>query len=57
MPREPSQSIPNFPGNAEYYGVQTIPTMILVGKDGKVINTNARGEILNKELEKLFPEK
>lgn len=39
---------------AEYYGIASVPTMILVGRDGKVIRTDARGEILNKELEQLF---
>jgi len=37
-----------------YYGIMGIPTMILVGKDGKVLSLNARGEELNKELEKLL---
>ena len=37
-----------------YYGVFGIPTVILVGADGKVISTNARGEELGKELKKLF---
>jgi len=41
----------------DYYGVFYIPTMILVDRDGKVINTNARGETLNAELEKLFENK
>ncbi len=45
---------------ADYYGIMVIPTMILVGKDGKVISIEARGENLRNELEKLFgpmPEK
>ncbi len=37
-----------------YYGVFGIPTVILVGADGKVISVNARGEQLGKELKKLF---
>jgi len=45
----------NLEDYAEFYGVTGIPTMILVGKDGKVISTEARGENLNAELEKLFP--
>jgi thiol-disulfide isomerase/thioredoxin len=40
--------------NADYYGVMGIPTMILVGKDGKVVSTKARGEELNKQLEALL---
>jgi thiol-disulfide isomerase/thioredoxin len=41
---------------ATYYGVFGIPTMILVGRDGKVIDTHARGENLEKLLEKQFDE-
>ncbi|MBQ9812902.1 MAG: TlpA family protein disulfide reductase [Thermoguttaceae bacterium] len=40
----------------EYYGINAIPTMILVGKDGKVLDTNARGAHLKELLEGLFPE-
>lgn len=40
---------------AGYYGVLGIPCMILVGADGKVVTTHARGEALEKALEKLFP--
>jgi thiol-disulfide isomerase/thioredoxin len=36
------------------YGVFGIPTMILVGKDGKVLDINARGEKLQELLEKQF---
>jgi len=39
---------------AEYYGVMGIPTMILVGADGKVVSTQARGEALFELLEKLL---
>ncbi|MDO5310128.1 MAG: TlpA disulfide reductase family protein [Planctomycetia bacterium] len=39
-----------------YYGVNAIPTMVLVGRDGKVIDTHARGEHLKELLEKEFPE-
>jgi thiol-disulfide isomerase/thioredoxin len=39
---------------ANYYGVFSIPTMILLGKDGKAITINARGDALTKELEKAF---
>jgi thiol-disulfide isomerase/thioredoxin len=38
----------------DYYGISGIPTMILVGKDGKVISTSARGEALDKLLEEQF---
>ncbi|MDR1959507.1 MAG: TlpA family protein disulfide reductase [Planctomycetaceae bacterium] len=47
----------NLTNYADFYGVRGIPTMILVGKDGKVISTEARGTTLNRELEKLFPKK
>lgn len=38
----------------EYYGVTGIPTMILIGKDGKVITVNARGKALEKALEEIY---
>ena len=38
------------------YGVFGIPCMILVGKDGKVLDIQARGEKLQELLEKEFPE-
>ena len=38
----------------EYYGIHAFPTMWLVGKDGKVISFNARGENLRRELERLL---
>lgn len=37
-----------------YYGVSGIPTMILIGKDGKVLSVHARGEELTKLLEAQF---
>ena len=40
----------------EYYGIGSIPTMILVGKDGKVLDARARGERLKKLLEEQFPD-
>ncbi len=39
---------------ANYYGVFSIPRLILLGKDGKAISLNARGEALTRELEKAF---
>ena len=39
---------------ADYYGVMAIPTMILVGADGNVVSTKARGEALRGLLEKLL---
>ena len=46
----------NYEDLTRYYGVTGIPTMILVGKDGKVIDTHARGAHLKELLEKEFPE-
>lgn len=37
-----------------YYGVTGIPTMILIGPDGKVITINARGQALEKALEDIY---
>ncbi|QDT71412.1 TlpA family protein disulfide reductase [Lacipirellula limnantheis] len=37
-----------------YYGITGIPTAILVGKDGNVVNMNARGPVLGEQLEKLL---
>jgi len=39
------------------FAVTSIPAMFLFGKDGKLITTNARGERLELELEKLLGEK
>ena len=41
---------------SEFYGITGIPRMFLIGKDGKVINTEIRGQLLNKALGELFPE-
>jgi len=38
----------------DFYGVSGIPTMMLVGRDGKVLSIKARGETLNKLLEVQF---
>ena len=37
-----------------YYGVTGIPTMILIGKDGKVITINARGRALEEALAEIY---
>lgn len=39
---------------AQHYGISAIPTVILVGKDGKVVSMKARGPELGKQLEKLL---
>lgn len=41
---------------AVQYGIEGIPTMILVNRDGKVVSIEARGENLKELLAKLFPE-
>ncbi len=37
------------------YGIDAVPCMILIGRDGNVITTHARGEELEQHIEKLFP--
>ena len=39
----------------EYYGIEFLPCMILVDRDGKVIDTNARGKKLEQLLKQAFP--
>jgi thiol-disulfide isomerase/thioredoxin len=39
---------------SEKYSVQGVPTMLLVGKDGKVIATETRGDVLEEKLTELF---
>ena len=39
---------------AAKFGITAIPSMILVGKDGKIVAQNARGPGLAKALEKLL---
>jgi len=39
---------------ATYYGIFTIPQMILVGKDGRVLALDVRGERLGKKLEEVL---
>ena len=41
---------------SEYYGINGIPCPILIGKDGKVISLNARGNELEKQLVKIYGE-
>lgn len=40
---------------AKQYGINSIPCLILVGADGNVITTHARGEELEHQLKTLFP--
>ena len=53
--REEGQAGPKHP-LAKKFNVNAIPMMLLLGKDGKIISTKARGEELTKLLEKLLPE-
>ena len=39
---------------AAYYGITGIPTVILIGRDGKVVSMDVRGEKLGEALAKLF---
>jgi len=39
-----------------HYGINGIPTAILVDKEGRVVSLNARGEVLGEELKKLLGE-
>ncbi len=43
----------NHPAQDEY-GISGLPTVILIGKDGKVITFDARGEQLDEQLSKLL---
>jgi peroxiredoxin len=46
---------PNNPVRmASKYNVRAIPTMILVGPDGKIIDPDCRGDRLNARLAELF---
>jgi len=38
------------------FGIQTVPTMLLIDKEGKVVSTNARGLYLKHELLEVFGE-
>lgn len=42
---------------AKLYGIESIPAMYLVDKAGKVLDTEVRGERLERRLAELFPEK
>ena len=44
------------PPQGEAFGIDGVPTMLLVDKEGKVLATEARGTRLQQELQKLFGE-
>jgi thiol-disulfide isomerase/thioredoxin len=52
QPPKDGEAVPQ--PTSEYYAVSSIPTAILVGKDGKVVSLEARGEMLTELLEKLL---
>ena len=56
MDKKNDKDEPVYKNLSAYYGVNAIPTMILVGKDGKAIDTEARGDHLKELLEKQFPD-
>jgi peroxiredoxin len=39
---------------AQVYGIQSIPFTVLVDKDGKIIDKNLRGELLENKLKEIF---
>jgi len=41
---------------ASYYGITGIPTVVLIGRDGKVVTLDARGKKLAVALEQLLGE-
>ena len=41
-------------GYADVFGINSVPTMLLVDKGGKIIMTNARGEALQTRLTEIF---
>jgi thiol-disulfide isomerase/thioredoxin len=55
FPKDEAERSWNHP-LARHYGIGGIPTAILVDKEGKVVNMNARGEILQEELRRLLGE-
>jgi thiol-disulfide isomerase/thioredoxin len=44
----------NPPSMASKYGVRAIPTMLLIGRDGRVLDANCRGERLAVKLAEIF---
>ncbi len=50
---EPKEGEPDR-SMATYYGIFGVPSVFLVGRDGKVISTEVRGELLGQQLEKLL---
>lgn len=40
---------------SDFYGVQGIPTLVILGADGKVINKNARGALMQNDVVSNYP--
>jgi hypothetical protein len=38
----------------DYYGIFGVPTMLLVGKEGKIMMTGANGDALKNKLAEIF---
>jgi len=55
FPKDEDQREFNHP-LVRHYGINGIPTAILVDKEGRVVSLNARGEVLGEELKKLLGE-
>ncbi|MDR0705273.1 MAG: TlpA family protein disulfide reductase [Planctomycetaceae bacterium] len=47
----------NQPPQGKIYGIQGVPTMFLIDKDGKILETEIRGTKLQKRLAELFGKK
>jgi thiol-disulfide isomerase/thioredoxin len=47
----------NQPPQGKAYGIQGVPTMLLIDKDGKVVETGFRGQKLQIRLAELFSKK
>ena len=45
-----------YPELTQYYRINAIPTMYVVDREGRVVETNARGARLKEILEREFPE-
>ena len=45
-----------YPELTQYYGIRSIPTMFVIDREGRVVETDARGARLKEILEREFPE-
>ena len=53
---EPLTKQAGQPPQGENFGIQGVPTMLLVDKEGKILATDTRDARLQRELKKLFGE-